>query len=231
MRYFVCNKCNRITLTANGYWSSIAEVGEAICFECSGIENLNKETKSLKEYKKSNSVINSFSNIVNFKYAEREFKKNVLIVQKYFKSGYPTYFKDLIITGVKVTTIRSNFKRHKSINMSGAILSIREWSKVPYKSSQIHIMTILNYNVQQLIIKHVKGKTPSVLFNGFTLSKTDIDLIAKLDGISYELFCEYFNLNQISNKTKNVSYAIIHFNNFASYKMKNNVLIYETNYF
>lgn len=165
-------------------------------------------------------------------------KTHVLIVsrnfpKKHLKAGQPTYFESKIrlttdptiyaivepdgeiTTDRKITTIRSNYelwkKRIDEVNQGVAILSVRYWSGLPYKSTQVEICQFkkgagigiekiyFNNDGYLQILSDEKTETHSCIIK-------DISSIAKSDGLGlvdfYNWFCAY-------DKTKPM--AMIHF--------------------
>lgn len=164
-------------------------------------------------------------------------KTHVLIVSRTFpkkhsKAGQPTYFESKIrltidptihaivepdgeiTTDRKITTIRSNYelwkKRIDEVNQGIAILSVRYWSGLPYRSTQVEIC------------QFKKGSgigIEKIYFNNFgiaVLSDENVAFkykfffymsdMAKNDGLSFPDFYEWF---YGYDKTKPM--AMIHF--------------------
>jgi len=78
-------------------------------------------------------------------------KTYVIMVGKTFpnghpKAGQPTNFKQQILEGKKIHTIRENydlwFRRVEKVNFGKAIISLREWEGKPYKSKQVEFMRL-----------------------------------------------------------------------------------------
>jgi hypothetical protein len=149
-------------------------------------------------------------------------KTFVLTVSRTFpkthkRAGNPTYFTEKIACGVfcpgdcndcnfknpKIHTIRANYdlwvKRANEINEGKAILSIRYWSGMPYRSKQVELYKLEEIGVQKLedptnfVFAPIDGKT------------INWDEVAKNDGLSFDDFCEWFKVR------KNSPMAIIHF--------------------
>lgn len=57
--------------------------------------------------------------------------------------GEPTGFRDKLLSGEKIHTIRTNFplweKRIKEVQNGEACISVRQWEDKPYRSKQIEI--------------------------------------------------------------------------------------------
>lgn len=143
-------------------------------------------------------------------------KTFVLTVSKQFpkthnKAGKSTGFVEnisrLFTNGSdKIHTIRSNYdlwqKRAKEINEGKALLSIRYWSEMPYRSKQVEICRLERIGVEKLeqpdnfVYAPIEGKS------------IDWEVVAKNDGLSFEDFCEWFKSRQKEPM------AVIHFTDF-----------------
>jgi hypothetical protein len=143
-------------------------------------------------------------------------KTFVLTISKQFpkthkRAGESTWFIENIIRlftdeNTKIHTIRSNYelwvKRAKEINEGKAILSIRYWSGMPYRSKQVEFVELREIGIEKLehpdnfVFATVEGKP------------IDWGVIAKNDGLSFDDFCEWFKVRQKEPM------AIIHFTNF-----------------
>lgn len=75
-------------------------------------------------------------------------KTYVLMLSKFFpmshyKAGKETSFKEMVLKGKKIHTIRANYplwaKRIKQVQAGNAIISLRQWEGPPYRSKQIVI--------------------------------------------------------------------------------------------
>lgn len=75
-------------------------------------------------------------------------KTYVITLSKKFPKGHiregePTGFKEKLLSGKKIHTIRSNYplweKRIKEIQNGEACLSVRQWEDKPYRSKQVEI--------------------------------------------------------------------------------------------
>lgn len=147
-------------------------------------------------------------------------KTYVLIIsqtfpKKHLKSGKNTHFFDLIDSKSKIHTLRGNYelwkKRFKKIEENKAVLSLRFWSGIPYKSKQIE--------VKQL-----------AAIDGVGLEKLEWDdsygafienkhfshaFIASNDGLNIDDYKDW-----IFAKARKEPLAVIHFTNFR-YKNEN----------
>ena len=75
-------------------------------------------------------------------------KKYIITLSKFFlkqhtKAGEETAFKESFLNGKKIHTIRANYNlweaRIKEVQEGKAVLSIRQWSGLPYRSKQYEI--------------------------------------------------------------------------------------------
>lgn len=66
------------------------------------------------------------------------------------REGEPTGFKEKLISGEKIHTIRTNFplweKRIKEVKEGNACISVRQWEGKPYRSKQIEIARLTKEN-------------------------------------------------------------------------------------
>ncbi|MDN3203222.1 hypothetical protein [Algoriphagus sediminis] len=143
-------------------------------------------------------------------------KTFVLTVSKQFpktheKAGKSTGFVEnisrLFTNGSeKIHTIRSNYelwqKRAKEINEGKAILSIRYWSEMPYRSKQVEICRLERVGVEKL------EQPDNFVFAPIEGKKIDWEVLANNDGLSFEDFCEWFKSGQKEPM------AVIHFTDF-----------------
>lgn len=154
-------------------------------------------------------------------------KTFVLTVSKRFpkthkKAGTSTGFVEnisrLFTNGCdKIHTIRSNYelwqKRAKEINEGKAVLSIRYWSDLPYRSKQVEICRLERIGLEKLepanfIYAPIEGKA------------IDWEVVAKNDGLSFEDFCEWFKSREKEPM------AVIHFTDFRYGYNDNNSIIF-----
>ncbi len=143
-------------------------------------------------------------------------KTFVLTVSKQFpkthkKAGKSTGFVENIYRLFtndcdKIHTIRSNYdlwyKRSKEINEGKAILSIRYWSEMPYRSKQVEICKLEKVGVEKL------EQPDNFLFAPIEGKQIGWGVVAKNDGLSFEDFCEWFKSRQKEPM------AVIHFTDF-----------------
>lgn len=151
-------------------------------------------------------------------------KKYVLTLSKTFpkrhkRSGEPTGFESALLNALnvgnsegkrKLHTIRSNFElweqRFKEIASGNAVLSVREWSGLPYRSKQREIATLSKddgIGLQALFLKDVAspGKIAGNMIR--------LPIIAMNDGLSYNDWFYWFSRYDVSKPL-----AIIHFTKF-----------------
>lgn len=161
-------------------------------------------------------------------------KTYVLTVSRVFpkrhaRSGEPTYFREKILKGCnqlvdvpgdiyidldpKIHTIRANYhlwkKRIDEVNAGEAILSVRYWSGKPYNSKQLRIIEFdkdSGVGVQQLFFSGGRLIHPMIEPN---TGISDINILAKNDGLSLEDFKEWFRKYDLSKPM-----AIIQFTKF-----------------
>ncbi len=143
-------------------------------------------------------------------------KTFVLTVSKQFpkthkKAGKSTGFVENISRlfskdSEKIHTIRSNYdlwqKRAKEINEGKAILSIRYWSEMPYRSKQVEICKLERVGVEKL------EQPDNFVFAPIEGKPIDWEVVAKNDGLSFEDFCEWFKSRQKEPM------AVLHFTDF-----------------
>lgn len=129
------------------------------------------------------------------------------------KAGEPTNFRDKFINKQKVHTIRGNYelwsKRIQDVQEGKAVLSIREWSGVPYRSLQTEIARLdagsgvgiqrLEYNKGVWFLETTEG---TVWFRG----TKGLRNLAKNDGLELEDWIEWFKKSDFTKP-----FAIIHF--------------------
>lgn len=142
-------------------------------------------------------------------------KTYVLTVSKTFpsyhaKAGQETDFIQLIARGHKLHTIRGNYelwkKRFEAIEKGEALLSVRQWTGVPYRSPQTELFKYYKSNgigVQKLQLDIL----------GWFVDDIDSDVktkdIAENDGLSLDDFKEWFKETDMKEPM-----AIIHFTSF-----------------
>ena len=144
---------------------------------------------------------------------------------KHIKAGQPTEFREKILAGEKIHTIRANVKlwekRAEMINRGEAVLSLRQWEGKPYRSKQVEIMRLERIGVQRTIIVnhgnfiHVRVfSSPSESLHNDCIDYPDggksdqglLETLRKNDGLSIKDFQSWF--------PKKIDGCIIHFTNF-----------------
>lgn len=129
------------------------------------------------------------------------------------KAGEPTNFRDKFINKQKIHTIRGNYelwsKRIQDVQEGKAVLSIREWSGVPYRSLQTEIARLdagsgvgiqrLEYNKGVWFLETTEG---TVWFRG----TKGLRNLAKNAGLELEDWIEWFKKSDFTKP-----FAIIHF--------------------
>jgi len=124
-----------------------------------------------------------------------KFPKKGIVVPK------PTGFKKKILSGEKKHTVRLNYKfwkkRIDQINKGNAILSVRQWTGLPYRSKQVEIKRFKQGEVgyegivvyeDAIDVAINTGKDEYYLF----LSDKQIKKLAKNDGLTLQQFQDWF---------------------------------------
>jgi hypothetical protein len=142
-------------------------------------------------------------------------------------AGEETNFPNLIFSGRKKHTIRSNYdlweKRFEKINKGEAILSLRVWTGKPYNSKQrefIRLDNTMGIGLQSLFfIPYLKSPNDGIISKSslwlpyveteIKIKKADLQELATNDGLSTDDFKEWFKNYDLSKPM-----AIIHFTNF-----------------
>lgn len=125
-------------------------------------------------------------------------KTFVITVSKKFLAkhpfvGKPTGFKKKILTGEKIHTIRGNRKYWKGIvdkvNSNEAVLSVRQWKGLPYRSEQVEIARFKKLGYQKVAFAKNCGMTidKKKLFDRRQWTR-----VAKNDGLTLEQFNDWF---------------------------------------
>ncbi len=110
-----------------------------------------------------------------------------------------TGFKSKILSGLKRHTIRQNYKfwkkRIDEINKGNAILSVRQWSGLPYRSEQIEIKQF-NQNelgYQRVVVLDEAVDVSIKTDEGYNfLSDKKIKKLAENDGLTLKQFRDWF---------------------------------------
>lgn len=140
----------------------------------------------------------------------------VIMLSKVFPKGHiregePTGFKDKLLSGEKIHTIRSNYplweKRIKEVQEGTALISVRQWEDKPYRSKQIEIAQFTKEN--GVGIEHIF--LPSRAHLDFLLERLQgLDIN---DGLTRPDWISWFE-----NAPINQFLPIIHFTPFRYYK-------------
>jgi hypothetical protein len=116
----------------------------------------------------------------------------------------------------KIHTCRANFeywaKKIARLKEKGGVLSVRQWSKKPYRSPQETIIDIPSeiVGVQKLIIEYGKQKIITRVDNRII----HLPRLAKNDGLDTYDFIDWFKPVFEKGKKESLDFAIIHFTNF-----------------
>lgn len=128
------------------------------------------------------------------------------------KAGQPTNFKEKFLNGEKIHTVRGNYslwkKRIDEVVAGKAILSVREWKGIPYQEKQVVIKDLTsdhNVGIQKLDC----DKPFAWEIDEVGLDVNDVTVLAKNDGLSYEDFDAWFDIENATGEK-----AIIHFTGF-----------------
>lgn len=130
-------------------------------------------------------------------------KKIIIILSKRFpikhgREGQPTNFAELLNSGEKKHTIRSNYDLWKvneeKMRTGNYYISVRQWSGRPYRSKQVEIAKINTpITVQRIQISyHPDNDVVSAIVDGTYFSPEMCKKIAKNDGMSIKDFKEWF---------------------------------------
>jgi hypothetical protein len=139
----------------------------------------------------------------------------ITVMVKFPKKGIvvpePTGFKKKILSGEKKHTIRQNYefwkKRIDEINAGRAILSVRQWSGLPYRSEQKEIKQFKKGELGYQKITITGGGADVVIHDGtehIFLGDNTLNKVVKNDGITMLQFRTFFRHSLIDG-------IIIHF--------------------
>lgn len=144
-------------------------------------------------------------------------KTYVIILSEKFPTKHPrkgqgTAFGRSFLNGKKIHTIRGNFplweKRLKEVQEGRAVLSVRQWTGVPYKSPQKELRRLTaedGVGVQTLSFSHE--------IIGFEIDgrgyRVRLDNLSENDGLSLHDWEDWFKGTDLSKPL-----AIIHFTKF-----------------
>lgn len=115
----------------------------------------------------------------------------------------------------KIHTIRLNYDRWKhnidKIKKGGYQLSVREWENAPYRSKQRRVLDTENVDYQRITMSFDPEEGVRAVIDGKRM--TDIDLLAKNDGLTKKEFIEWF-FGENPTEKKLITGIIIHFTDF-----------------
>lgn len=148
-------------------------------------------------------------------------KKYIITLSKFFlkqhiRAGEETDFKESFLKGKKVHTIRTNYNlweaRIKEVQEGKAVLSIRQWSGLPYRSKQDEITELSKEDgvgIQKLTFK--KDSNGEFFLEDFDIDGKyiDFDKLAANDGLLTEDWYRWFKKYDLSKPM-----AVIHFTSF-----------------
>ena len=151
-------------------------------------------------------------------------KTYVIILSKNFMKGHPkagqlTMFREKFLNKEKLHTIRGNYalwkKRLDEVQEGKALLSIREWEGLPYKSKQVEIAKITSINccgVQMICMDKINANQ---IYWNIDSKRTaqQLDEVAKNDGLTIDDFRKWFFPKE-SEKDSFFEGCIIHFTPF-----------------
>ena len=124
------------------------------------------------------------------------------------KAGQPTNFRQKILAGEKIHTIRENsllwMNRFYKIYTGQACLSLREWVGAPYKSKQVEIARLTKDD--GIAITEVIFFKSGPFVGGIP---HPIETVAKNDGLSENELKSWFPAHKGQQQ-----FALIYFNNF-----------------
>ena len=148
-------------------------------------------------------------------------KKYIITLSKFFlkqhiRAGEETGFKDSFLKGKKVHTIRANYNlweaRIKEVQEGKAVLSIRQWFELPYRSKQDEITGLSNEDgvgIQKLTFN--KDSNGEFFLEEFNIDGKyiEFDKLAANDGLLTEDWYRWFKRYDLSKPM-----AVIHFTSF-----------------
>ena len=128
-------------------------------------------------------------------------KKYIITLSKFFlkqhtKAGEETAFKESFLNGKKIHTIRANYNlweaRIKEVQEGKAVLSIRQWSGLPYRSKQDEITELSKEDgigIQKLTFK--KDSNGMFFLEDYDIDGKyiELDKLASNDGLLTEDWC------------------------------------------
>jgi len=125
----------------------------------------------------------------------------------HISKGEPTNFRDKILNGTKIHTIRGNYDYWNRIvnrvNSGTAILEVRQWSGKPYNSKQEHVVTFTKLGIQRV---SVYTNAEKVLVGDQFISPEQILQMSENDGLTFNNFSDWFR--------NGIDGCILHFTDF-----------------
>lgn len=120
------------------------------------------------------------------------------------------YDEPLFINGRKIHTIRANYdlweKRIGEVERGEACLSVRYWSRKPYRSKQIEIAQLTAHDGIGLQRIDITNDLSECIINGKRYNYVEV---AKNDGLNAGDWINWFSTYELSKPL-----AVIHFTNF-----------------
>lgn len=150
-------------------------------------------------------------------------KKINIVVSKAFpkvhrRSGEPTHFASKIVNGEKLHTIRQNYDlwavNAEKMQSGNFILSIRQWTDMPYRSKQRVVCNCEEpIGVEHIGMRyHADNDSIAVVIEDRVLSEDEINKLAKNDGLSdINDFKDWFFWKQRNKEDAVFKGVIIHF--------------------
>ncbi len=135
---------------------------------------------------------------------------------KHKKGGTLTMFENALYTGRKIHTIRADAsglwaKRAEEINNGRAVLSVREWTGIPYRSEQRELKTFSRIGLQRITMTYSSDDAlPQCWIDNRRVPAEDV---ANNDGLSVEDFVDYF-FGKCGCKSNVFEGVVIHFTDF-----------------
>jgi hypothetical protein len=124
------------------------------------------------------------------------------------RAGEPTHFKEQILDGVKIHTIRKNFNywnyRIEKVQSGQAVISLRQWEGRPYHSNQVEFKQLTEASIQKFRMGISK------IFIDNKLADVSNEIIARNDGLDLSNFYHWFKVG----KQTITDAGIIHFTDF-----------------
>jgi len=133
----------------------------------------------------------------------------------HYRAGEPTGFKEKILSGEKIHTIREigNWKRKiDEVNAGFAYLSLRQWEGEPYKSKQREFLRLEQAGYEEIYANNSRIHINGTHYGHFVFSD-----VIRNDGLDAWNFREWFPYDsELFFEPK----AIIHFTNFKYSKQQ-----------